>query len=234
MSSPPQSTFASSTAIAGARERGPAFARAVAAVVAGVLLLLLVLGPALAKAAANPRYIVLYKRSLASVTNETNGLERTQGFRSERRYAHAVKGFAARLSTAQVDALKDDPQVVSVTADRAIQAFDTAPLAPGETVPSGISRIEAASADTSQQTPGGAIAVIDTGIDLKNPDLNAVEGTNCINPAASAQDDHGHGTHVAGTIAAGNGGRRRRTPGRSSSRTTSGSAPRCRRSCSRS
>src|SRR4029079_19418160 len=80
------------------------------------------------------------------------------------------------------------------------------PPAPGETVPSGISRIEAASADTSQQTPGGAIAVIDTGIDLKNPDLNAVEGTNCINPAASAQDDHGHGTHVAGTIAAGNSG----------------------------
>jgi subtilisin len=206
LSSPPHSTFASSTAIAGARERGPAFARAVAAAVAGVLLLLLVLGPALAKAATNPRYIVLYERSLASVTNETNGLERAEGFKSERRYAHALKGFAARLSTAQVHALKDDPQVVSVTADRAIQAFDTAPLAPGETVPSGISRIEAASADTSQQTPGGAIAVIDTGIDLKNPDLNAVEGTNCINPAASAQDDHGHGTHVAGTIAAGNSG----------------------------
>jgi len=206
LSSPPQSTFASSTAIAGARERGPAFARAVAAAVAGLLLLLLVLGPALAKAATNPRYIVLYKRSLASVTNETNGLERSEGFRSERRYAHAVKGFAARLSTAQVHALKDDPQVVSVTADRTIQAFDTAPLAAGETVPSGISRIEAASADTSQETPGGAIAVIDTGIDLKNPDLNAVEGTNCMTPGASAQDDHGHGTHVAGTIAAGNGG----------------------------
>jgi len=206
LSSPPHSTFASSTAIAGARERGPAFARAVAAAVAGVLLLLLVLGPALAKAATNPRYIVLYKRSLASVTNETNGLERAEGFKSERRYAHALKGFAARLSTAQVHALKDDPQVVSVTADRTIQAFDTAPLAAGETVPSGISRIEAASADTSQQTPGGAIAVIDTGIDLKNPDLNAVEGTNCINPAASSQDDHGHGTHVAGTIAAGNDG----------------------------
>src|SRR4029079_3192825 len=96
--------------------------------------------------------------------------------------------------------------VVSVTADRTIQAFDTAPLAAGETVPSGISRIEAASADTSQETPGVAIAVIDTGIDLKNPDLNAVEGTNCMTPGASAQDDHGHGTHVAGTIAAGNGG----------------------------
>jgi len=206
LSSPPQSTFASSTAIAGARERGPAFARAVVAAVAGLLVLLLVLGPALAKAATNPRYIVLYKRSLASVTNETNGLERSQGFKSERRYAHAVKGFAARLSTDQVHALKHDPQVVSVTADRTIQALDTAPLAAGETVPSGISRIEAASADTSQQTPGGAIAVIDTGIDLNNPDLDAVEGTNCINPAASSQDDHGHGTHVAGTIAAGNGG----------------------------
>lgn len=206
MSSPPKSTFASSTAIAGARGRGPAFARAVAAAVGGMLLALLVLGPAHARAATSDGYIVLYKRSLPSVTKKTDGLERAEGFRSERRYAHAVKGFAARLSSRQVDALENDPQVVSVTRDRTIKALDTAPLAPGETVPSGISRIQAASADTSQQTPGGAIAVIDTGIDLNNPDLNAVEGTNCINPGASAQDDHGHGTHVAGTIAAANNG----------------------------
>jgi subtilisin len=206
LSSAPQSTFASSTAIACVRERGIASARAVAAAVAGLILALLVLGPALAKADTNPRYIVLYKRSLPSVTSETNSLERSEGFRSERRYAHAVKGFAARLSDNQVRSLKDDPQVVSVTEDRAIKAFDTAPLAPGETVPTGISRIAAASAETSQETPGGAIAVIDTGIDLSNPDLNAVEGTNCVNPAASSQDDHGHGTHVAGTIAAANTG----------------------------
>ncbi|HEV2061709.1 MAG TPA: S8 family serine peptidase, partial [Solirubrobacteraceae bacterium] len=40
------------------------------------------------------------------------------------------------------------------------------------------------------------------------PDLreNAVSGTNCIDPSRSAQDDEGHGTHVAGTIGAANNG----------------------------
>jgi subtilisin family serine protease len=50
------------------------------------------------------------------------------------------------------------------------------------------------------------VAVIDTGIDLTHPDLQAVNGTNCVSPGAPAQDDNGHGTHLAGTIAARNNG----------------------------
>jgi subtilisin len=47
------------------------------------------------------------------------------------------------------------------------------------------------------------VAVIDTGIDLSHPDLSPVNnGTNCITPTANANDDNGHGSHVAGTIAA--------------------------------
>src|SRR3954466_14599865 len=123
VSSPPSSTIRPSSALGDAHERGPALVCAVAAAVAGALLLLVLLAPAHAKAATKSRYIVLYNRSLASVTHETDGLERQQGFRSERRYAHAVKGFAARLTGAQVSDLKADPQVASVTADREIQAF---------------------------------------------------------------------------------------------------------------
>jgi subtilisin family serine protease len=48
--------------------------------------------------------------------------------------------------------------------------------------------------------------VIDTGIDLANPELDAVSGTNCVKPGTSAQDDNGHGTNVAGIIAARNTG----------------------------
>ena len=51
-----------------------------------------------------------------------------------------------------------------------------------------------------------AVAVLDTGIDLANPDLDAVTGTNCVKPGTSAQDDNGHGTNVAGIIAARNTG----------------------------
>jgi subtilisin len=46
------------------------------------------------------------------------------------------------------------------------------------------------------------IAVIDTGIDLDHPDLNARSGTNCVSPGTPAEDDNAHGTHVAGTAAA--------------------------------
>jgi subtilisin len=201
------STWRTSAAIARPRERARALVRTAAAATLGALLLL---GGAGAAHAASPartsRYIVLYDRSLPSVTRKTDGLERAKGFRSERRYAHALKGFSARLSPTQVRAIEDDPQVASVTADRTVSTLGTVPLAGGEQVPTGIKRIEAATGTTAREASSAAVAVIDTGVDLTNPDLNAVTGTNCVTPGASAQDDHGHGTHVAGTIAAGNDG----------------------------
>lgn len=59
--------------------------------------------------------------------------------------------------------------------------------------------------DLSQGDPSIVVAVVDTGCDLAHLDLAgqfAGPGTNTISPGQSAQDDHGHGTHVAGIIAA--------------------------------
>jgi thermitase len=48
------------------------------------------------------------------------------------------------------------------------------------------------------------VAVVDTGADSNHPDLaaNLITGYNFVNNSTNAEDDNGHGTHVAGTIGA--------------------------------
>lgn len=51
---------------------------------------------------------------------------------------------------------------------------------------------------------GVKVAIIDTGIDLSHPEFNGVkiQWADLVNHKTEAYDDHGHGTHVAGIIAA--------------------------------
>jgi subtilisin family serine protease len=150
------------------------------------------------------QYIVTYNRSAESPAEETETRERRQGFEADYVYRRAVEGFSAELSQRQVDRLEADPEVASVTPDRKVKAV--ASLLSGEpTPPPGIRRIGAATASTAREASGANVAVIDTGIDLDHPDLDARSGKNCISPGSTA-DDNGHGTHVAGTIGAKNDG----------------------------
>lgn len=75
---------------------------------------------------------------------------------------------------------------------------------PPQVTPWGISKVNAPQAWSAGTGTGVKVAVIDTGIDLGHPDLkaNIKGGYNAINSRKSAKDDNGHGTHVAGTIAA--------------------------------
>lgn len=58
--------------------------------------------------------------------------------------------------------------------------------------------------EISQGLTTTVLAVIDTGVDLDHPDLagKTISGYDFVNGDADPQDDHGHGTHVAGIMAA--------------------------------
>ena len=71
-----------------------------------------------------------------------------------------------------------------------------------QTVPWGINMIGALTAQESNTGTGVKVAVIDTGIQLDHPDLNVVGNVTFVSGTPNADDDNGHGSHVAGTIAA--------------------------------
>ena len=150
------------------------------------------------------QYVVLYEDTVRDPSAETTARERRDGFRSRLRYGKAVKGFAAKLNARQVERLQADPEVATVTPDRVVRATGT--LATGETAPTGVRRMQAASGTTVRDASTANVAVIDTGVDLDHPELNVASGKNCVTAGAPADDDHGHGTHVAGSIAARNDG----------------------------
>ncbi|WP_334075956.1 MULTISPECIES: S8 family peptidase [Paenibacillus] len=80
---------------------------------------------------------------------------------------------------------------------------------PAAGVPWGVRRIgapEAWSVSTGNQI---RIGVIDTGADFSHPDLrhSLARGVNLLNQMSLPYDDNGHGTHIAGTIAASGGSR---------------------------
>jgi subtilisin len=157
---------------------------------------------AMPSAAAAPSgtgsYIVVLKDSASPSTTARVHAGRF-GARVGHVYRHALKGYSATLSSDRVAALKADPSVAAVAPDLPVHAFV-------QTLPTGINRIDGELSSTVSGNGSGTvnadIAIIDTGIQLNHPDLNARNGTNCVTPGAQAQDDHGHGTHVAGTAAA--------------------------------
>ena len=117
-------------------------------------------------------------------------------------YEHALKGYAARMSETAAARVAADRRVVSVQPDQKVAIA-------AQTLPTGINRIDgelsSAVSGDGTGTVDVDVAVIDTGI-ATHPDLNVVGGKNCTLVGRllgrSAEDDHGHGTHVAGTIGA--------------------------------
>src|SRR3989344_1146174 len=176
-------------------------------------------GPYSGDARVPGQYIVVLKDSVTDADAVQESLERSS--RAERldTYRYALRGFSARLTNEAAEKLARDPRVEFVSEDRVVSiAIDrphieartegraarkpspVAITAPSQTLPTGVRRVGAVGLVNTGA--GVEIAVIDTGIQTNHPDLsgNIAGGKNCLR-SGNYQDQNGHGTHVAGTIA---------------------------------
>src|SRR5919205_2076860 len=119
-----------------------------------------------------------------------------------------IHGFTTRVPRQQViDILANDPRVAYIEQDQQVQAFQIPSQPINQTLPTGINRIDAdlspvRSGDGAGSNVNVDIAILDTGIDLSHPDLNIYVQKTFVSGTSSANDDDGHGTHVAGIAAA--------------------------------
>jgi subtilisin family serine protease len=126
-------------------------------------------------------------------------------------YGSTIEGFSVSLSDEQYAVLAKDPSVKAIEPDRIIALAPPPGKGPGgggggstgQTIPWGITRV----GGSLNYSGSGKAFILDTGIDLDHPDLNvsATLGFNAFTSgrdAGSLDDGNGHGTHVAGTVAA--------------------------------
>ncbi|GBD34274.1 Subtilisin E [bacterium HR34] len=113
--------------------------------------------------------------------------------------------LAKKLLRQQKEVLRIDDDVI-VEALGKVEAIKVqgAKPQPPQTLPWGIDRVDAEQVWNLTTGDSVKVAIVDTGIDLKHPDLqaNIKGGINTIYPWKSPNDDNGHGTHVAGIVAA--------------------------------
>ncbi|RED52921.1 S8 family peptidase [Cohnella phaseoli] len=110
---------------------------------------------------------------------------------------------------------KEAAQIILALGDKAVWEIDApvraSALSKGAIVtdkgiPWGVRRIQAPQAWGKTTGYRVKVGVIDTGVDYGHPDLkhSLERGINLLSRMSLPQDDNGHGTHIAGTIAAAN------------------------------
>ena len=127
-------------------------------------------------------------------------------------YSVALQGFAVNASAQGIERMRaHNPNIAFCEQDQVAGIVLPVEIAarpggggggaPAQTTPVGITRVGGGVAGAT-----GTAWVIDTGIDLDHPDLNVdvARSRNFVSRETSPEDLNGHGTHVAGTIAARN------------------------------
>lgn len=178
----------------------------------------------------NDQYIVVYKEdgklmgdhqtNKQAVRSKTKELFATHGIVSGeivQVYSAALSGVTVRMSKDELSKLRESSDIAFIEQDQIVTLAPPCgtPTNPcnddgggggdtsGQETPYGITRVNG----VTSYTGSGVAWVIDTGIDLDHPDLNvdASRGYNAFTSGRdgkSLDDGNGHGSHVAGTIAA--------------------------------
>jgi subtilisin len=146
---------------------------------------------------ANPYVVVLVDGANSRAVALDHA--RSAGAEISHVYGHALVGYAARLTPTGLAAVRNDTRVRYVTPDRDVRLA-------AQVLPTGVDRIDGELSSTLAGNGSGSVdvdvAVLDTGVDSDHADLNVAGGVACIQGAGDFEDGNGHGTHVAGTIAA--------------------------------
>jgi subtilisin family serine protease len=161
--------------------------------------------PAMAASANAPIYLVTFNDGVTDVRGAANAIARENGLALRHVREFAARGFSAVIPDARLDLVRSDPRVALVEKDGPVQLVLPVEVKArpggggggGQVTPWGITRVGGAGSGV-----GKTAWIIDTGVDLSNPDLNTSKPCHTYFAGTSPDDGNGHGTHVAGTIAA--------------------------------
>jgi subtilisin family serine protease len=146
------------------------------------------------------RYIVVLEEGVEHPSQVASEIERRQeDLDVGSVYDDALEGFSAEIPEEDLAAVRANPQVAFIERDMPVYIV-------AQTVPWGIERIGADESSTVAGDHSGVVSganayIIDTGIDQSHSDLNVVNHVNFTGDGKNF-DCNGHGTHVAGTVAA--------------------------------
>ncbi|GAA2649874.1 S8 family peptidase [Streptomyces vastus] len=155
---------------------------------------------------ANSYIVTLDADAAKAGSAEGRALAKEYGATIERTYKKALNGYAVEATEAEAKRFAADPAVASVVQNRTFTITATQPSPPSW----GLDRIDQAALPLNQSytyddTAGEGVTayIIDTGVRITHTDFGgrAAYGYDAVDNDNTAQDGHGHGTHVAGTVA---------------------------------
>ncbi|MGA2173328.1 MAG: S8 family serine peptidase [Sedimentisphaerales bacterium] len=153
-------------------------------------------------------YIIVYKNHL-----QKQKMLSQPSFTVSRSF-NIIPAVAAHLNADQVKQLRENPDVEYIEPDYKIYALGSPDsigadsssninaMSSSQTIPYGITMVNAPTVWSRTKGAGVRVAVMDTGISMYHPDRGNVVGSASFVSGLTVEDFDGHGTHTSGIIAA--------------------------------